>query len=481
MNVLVLNPQSQITKNVLRDLVYGCWCKGKRIGGMEVPPTSLLYIATIIKNNNHNVRLLDAAAEQKTPEDLKKIIQDYEVVIISTSTMSFIEDAYFLEELKNINKNLITIVFGSHPTFAPYHTLDKKSIDIIVRREPEFIIRDLINALDKKDNSWKKVKGIGFREGNKKIINELYDFVDINELPIPDRTMLPKDIDYFNPIIKRMPYTTMITSRGCPARCTFCTVPNFYGSKIRVKTAEKVIEELEIIQGLGYKEVWLRDETFTAYPARNRVIFEEMIKRKIDLTWICNARVGILNEEMVLLMKKAGGHMIKFGVESGSQKILDNIKKGIKITETEKTFKMLNKLGMDTHAHVMLGAPGETKETIKETINFIKKIDPTTASFGICTPYMGTDLFNEVSKNHPEIKDGSACDLSKLHEKGFFNKYYTELTDKELENSIKKAYRSFYFRPQYIFKWLPKIKNIDELKRLTLAGTNVFSFTVTKD
>jgi len=477
MKILVLNPSSKESKNVVRDLIYGCWCKGKRIGGATVPPLNLLYVATTIKEQGHDLKFIDAAAEQIPLENIKKIIKDFDVVVISTSTMSFNEDAGILKELKKSNPALITIIFGSHPTFMPEAALNNKAIDIIVRREPEFIIRDLIDRLDKKKDDWKKVKGIGYRQGKKIILNELYPFIkNLDKIPIPDRTILPKNIDYFNPIIKRIPYTTAMTGRGCPGKCTFCTVPSFYGGKNRYRSAKNVVEELEIIQDLGYKEVYFRDETFTAYRERNETICKEIIKRKMDLTWICNARVGMITKDMMKLMKKAGCHMIKFGVESGNQQILNNVKKGITVENTRLNFKWAHEVGIDTHAHTMLGSPGETKETIEQTIKFINEIDPTTATFAICTPYAGTPLFDDVIKKHKEIKDGSALNLASVHDTSFFNQYFTDLKPKELEEYLKKAYRSFYFRPTYMLKRLIKINNIDELKRITIAASNVFQF-----
>ncbi len=386
MKILVLNPPSKVTKNVVRDLLYGCWCKGKRIGGIKFPPTSLLYVATVLKENGHLVKLLDAGGERKSISEVKKEIRDYQVVVISTATMTFNEDAQVLAELKRENNRLITVVFGSHPTFMPHHSLTKNSVDIIVQREPEYILRDLMGDLEKKDGSWKKIRGIGFKEKGKVIINEPYPYIkDLDELPFPDRKMLPENIDYFNPVVKRLPYTTAVTSRGCPGKCNFCTVPFFYGKKIRYRSWESVIEELELIQNQEYKEVFFRDETFSFYKERNIRICQEIIKRKIDLTWICNARVGTVDRETMRLMKEAGCHMIKFGVESGVQEILDNLRKGIRVKMTRQTFRWAQELGMETHAHIMLGSPGETKNTINETIKFVKEIGRSKIKSTICS------------------------------------------------------------------------------------------------
>ena len=164
MKILVLNPSSSATKNVIRDVLYGCWCKGKRIGGATVPPFALLEIATILQNEEHNVEFLDAQAEQLPLELVERKAAYCDAVIISTSTMSFTEDANTLLSLKAANENLTTVMFGSHPSFMPTYSLAHEGPDIIVRHEPEFIIRDLFRALRNGGDEWKSIKGIGFRQ-----------------------------------------------------------------------------------------------------------------------------------------------------------------------------------------------------------------------------------------------------------------------------------------------------------------------------
>ncbi|MBL7196588.1 MAG: radical SAM protein [Candidatus Omnitrophica bacterium] len=480
MKVLILSPGNKRIKNVVRDLVYGCWCAGRRIGGTQMPPLNLLYVATILKDSGHNIKFVDAGVDYASYEDAKKRMADFEAVIILSSTNSFKMDLETLIEIKNLNPSIKTIVFGSHSTFMPQSCLREKCIDIIIRREPEFIVRDVINALDRKEN-WREVYGIGYKQNGNAMLNEFYPFLNMNELPIPDRNLLPRNIDYFNPLVKRMPYTTMQTSRGCPGECNFCTVPYFYGRQVRYRIANNVIDEVTTLQGLGYKEIFFRDETFSAFKKRNKEICEKLIKNNNDVTWICNARIDLISEEDIALMKKSGCHMIKFGVESGNQQILDNIKKSITVEQTRTIFQISHKLGMNTHAHVMLGCPGETKETIQETLRFVKEIDPTTASFGIHTPYPGTELFNKVAIVHPEIKDGVEASMEKLHIKGFFNEIFTELSKEELEKCVRKAYRTFYFRLGYLLKRLFSINSFNELIRWSIAALNIFSFGVNKD
>jgi radical SAM superfamily enzyme YgiQ (UPF0313 family) len=476
MKAVVIIPPSKHAKNVARDLVYGCWCKGKRIAGIQFPPVSQLIVVTTLIKYGHQCELLDAAALGHTQEETIEKSKDYKYIIMLTSTMTVNEDAALLNKIKEANPKAHTIVYGSHPTFMPKYTLSKEGVDFIIQREPEFIIRDLITALKENKNT-KNVPGIGYKEGEEIIINEPYPFIeDLDELPIPDRSLLVKGIDYFNPIVKRYPFTTMFTSRGCPGRCTYCTSPPFYGQTYRARSAENVLKELEIVAQQGYKEVFFRDEMFTTDRERVIAVCEGILKKNLDLTWIASTRVGAVDDELMTLMKKAGCHMLRYGVESGVQEILNNVKKGIKIEQTIQDFEMAHRHKIDTHAHCMLGMPGETEETIKQSLTFVKKIDPTIITFGICSPYPGTKLFELVLEKHPEVEDGSACDLEKLHTHSFFNEVYTDIPNEELNKWIKQIYKEFYLRPGYIFKWLGRIKSLDELRRVTMAGAQVFDF-----
>jgi anaerobic magnesium-protoporphyrin IX monomethyl ester cyclase len=170
MQVLVLNPVSRVTKNVVRDVLYGCWCNGKRIGGGTVPPFGLLEIATILRNDGTETIFLDAQAEQKTFEQIVHLTSNIDVVAISTSTMTFTEDAGMLQELKEANPKLKTVTFGSHPTFMTQYTLAHPGVDIAVRHEPEFIVRDLIRAM-RSGSDWQHTPGIAYKDHGQIKIN----------------------------------------------------------------------------------------------------------------------------------------------------------------------------------------------------------------------------------------------------------------------------------------------------------------------
>lgn len=237
--VLVIVPSSKQAENVPRDLVYGCWCAGKRIGGISFPPLTSVLIATILREAGIEADFRDLAGEGKPMEVLDSVVNDYGLLVMLTSTMTVNEDAEILERYKEINPHLLTVVWGSHPTFLPKQTLSRTGIDVAVRGEGDWVIRDLaIKYFSGED--WRLLPGIAFRSEGEVVVNSPYPLIgNLDDLPFPDRSLLSPGADYFNPVVKRTPYTTIYTTRGCPGKCTFCTVPGFYGGRIRMRSLRK--------------------------------------------------------------------------------------------------------------------------------------------------------------------------------------------------------------------------------------------------
>lgn len=480
MKVVFLRPLVGAKRqNVVRDFVYGCWCNGRRIGGMEMPPLNELYVATHVRGASVEVSLLDVQQEPGRYDALlKSRLDGVAAIVIMCSTQSFRRDAQAAATLKTLNPKVRTVLFGSHPTFMPRSCLAEQSIDYIVMREPEETMRCLLVSLL---NDWAvgDMPGVGYRTAAGQIqINAPRPFLDMDALPIPDRTLLPEGIDYFNPVVKRMPYTTMQTSRGCPGRCIFCTAPAFFGNRWRARSTAGVMEELRVVRQMGYREVFFRDETFTAFKRRNQEICEAMLREQLGLSWIANGRVDMVDREMLALMKRAGCHMVKFGVETGDVQVLGNYRKGTTCAQAEEAFRIARAVGLDTHAHIIFGGPGETPATIKRTVGFVLKLAPATATFGILTPYPGTELFEMVAARHPEIKDGSASNMDNLHVEGFYSNCLCGMDGAILAKAVTQAYRRFYLRPAYLLKRLASVRNWDQLMVLSIAGLNIIHFAL---
>jgi len=440
----------------------------------QMPDVTMLYIATILAQNMHHVILVDGQAEKLSPPDVGKRLLDTELVIINSASMTFRSDVKIVRHLKEANPQLKAIMFGQFPTFFPEVAL-REDVDFVVRKEPEYAIKDLTNALE--NGGSKKIPGVGFKEDGTIFIHpEPYPWGDLNTLPFPDRSFLP-EVEYFSPIVSHRPWTAAQTSRGCYARCTFCTVPYFSGRTWRVRSAESVVDEMEILSE-KYKTIWFRDETFTFSKKRVRDICRLIRERNLDVFWICNARVGTINKDLLKLMKHAGLEVLKFGVESGNQLILDKIRKDVTVEEIHRNFRWCSELGIKTHAHFILGCPGETEETLEDTLKLAKEINPTTVTFNVMTPLPGSSLYDEVKRLDPLIGDGSQHTFSEEHSRGFRNELFCDFTSAELSDIVRRAYRDFYFRSSYFLRQLKRIGSWGEFRILIRAGAAIMLFGV---
>lgn len=481
MRIVVLNPPTTKASNVARDSIYGCWCKGKRLGGTTNPPHPLILIGTILKDNGNIVSVVDAPMQRLNCKDMEIRAQNIDIVVVNSSVMTFGEDADVLLRMKGSNKKLTTIVCGAAPTFMADFCLKHDGIDYVVFNEPDFIIKELIERISS-NGDVDNIPGIGFKNNGTYIKNDFAPLIsNLDFIPFSDWSMLEYKGEYFNPIIERYPYVTDLTTRGCHGKCTFCMSPKFYGSKVRGRSAQNVIEGFRRHKANGIKEIYLRDEMFTAFKGRNVEIFEAMIKEDMDFTWICSSRVDAVDKDMLALMKRSGCHTIKFGVESGNQEILNRVKKDIDLDDVRKTFHLCSTLKIKTHAHFMVGMPGENKDTLKQTIRFAKEINPTTATFGMMTPYPGTPIFEQIAMKYPDIRNGFSIDLETLHSTSFFTDTVCDLTAEELSQSVLQIHREFYFRLSYLLGWFKRIKSFDDLRRVLKAGIKLFDFSIRGD
>lgn len=486
MKVALVVPYTPQSGNVARDLVYGCWCKGGRIGGTSFPPMPLLHVGGLLSQRGHQPLLLDAQAERLPLAVAQERIKDCRAAVILTSTTTLNDDCAYLAPFKQANPGLTVIAFGGHVTAEPCSSLAggnrRGVLDIVVRREAEWIIADVVDELAKGGDGWKAVRGISYLEEDGSCVsNEDYPLCeDLDRLPMADRRQLRPDL-YFNPFVLRQPFTTMFTSRGCPGRCLFCASPYFYGRVERAQSPARVLEEIEACLRLGYREIFFRDENLTTSAERVAAICEGILQRHLDVSWICSSRVTHLEPNLLKLMKRAGCHMLRMGVESGVDQVLKNIGKGTNVEIIEQAFVWAREARLSTHAHLMIGLPGDTRETLDQTLRFVKKIAPTMVTFGILTAYPGTPLFRSLRKKCPDIGDGTRIDLTKLHTQPLFNHVFCSLSNEELTWYIRHAYRSFYFRPYYLWQRLGDLRNWGRLRRYSRAGINVLKFALGGD
>jgi radical SAM superfamily enzyme YgiQ (UPF0313 family) len=293
--------------------------------------------------------------------------------------------------------------------------------------------------------------------------------------------MLPKGVTYSNPLIRRYPYATSLTSRGCPAKCTFCQSPAFLGSGMRAWPGEKLVEEAEMLLGLGYRTIYYRDETFTWDPRRMRRFSELVLERGLKFDWIGNARANTADLPLLERMRAAGCTVLKVGVESGDDELLRRMKKGLLVRNTREFFANCHTAGIAPHAHVMFGVPGETRETLQRTIDFIFEIEPATLDIGIMMPYPGSAIFDEYKRFLDVARLHEQLNFGELHTTTAFDRVWTEVPAAELHELQKSTYRRFYMRPRYVLRSLASIDSLAELPRLARSGLNVLRFSMSGD
>lgn len=441
--------------------------------GTTTPPLGLCLLAAIVKREGYDASILDAEALRISFEEtLKRIIDakpDY--IGITAVTISILNAAKLAEMIKKTNPNIKIILGGPHITAVPKKTMERFSqFDIGVVGEAEITLKVLLEYIGSgKDIS--EVKGLIIREKDELKLTPVREpITDMDQLPYPAWNLLPPLTKYYKTptfYFGRTPATSLITSRGCIGKCLFCD-RKVFGNKIRGYSVDYIFEMIKILQrDYGIKDVMIHDDAFVLMKLRLREFCERIIKENIDITWSCNARVDLVNLDILKLMKKAGCKQIGYGIESGSQKILNFIQKGVTLEQIEKAVRWTKKAGIRTRGFFMLGHPTETEETIKETIKFAKKIPVDDFQITIFTPLPGSEAYF-VADKYGEFEDD--WEKMSMWEPVFVP---NGLTKEKLKYYQKRAFREFYFRPKIMLSYLKDIRSKEHIIKLIKGGLSL--------
>ncbi len=354
------------------------------------PPLGLAYIAAVLEERGMGVEILDMVAENYGHDELrKKILESIpEVIGVTLTTETRFNGFEVIRLAKETLPNAITIAGGPHITFTAYDSLSNiPELDIAVIGEGEYTILDLIDTLEQKDDL-KSVKGIVFRKGRRMVQTTPRSFIDnLDDLTFPARHLLP--MEKYNTSLKvpeegKLEATNILTSRGCPYNCIFCSSSKFWGRKCRLRSPLKVIDEIEhIMERYGVKAIIFDDDTFTINKKRVEKICDRIIERNLDISWKCAVRVNSVNPFLLKKMNDAGCFSIEYGVESGSQKILDNINKGITLNQARNVKRWSKKLGILSRAFFIISFPNETTEDSKKTVKIMRELKEENCNLGI--------------------------------------------------------------------------------------------------
>jgi len=464
--VLLINPPWIIgeDKNLWKQ-VASCW-----------PSLGLAYIAAVLEKAGHKAWYLDCSAEHysvgKAEEVLKKDYDKDIDFIVFTATTPLINNALAIALAAKKIWPKAKIVFGGvHPSVMPEETLASEAVDLVVIDEGEETILEVVGG-----KNLAEIKGVAYKKDGQIVKNEMRPLLsDLDKIPPPAYHLLPMKKYYpATGSYKRLPAMIMFSTRGCPGRCTYC-YRSFRGL-VRKRSAASILNEIKILQqDYGIKEIAFYDDTFTMFRDVVVELCESLIKEKIDLTWTCFTRVDYVDETLLSLMKRAGCHLILFGVESADEQILKNINKKISLDKVKEVVNLARKIGIQTRASYMFGNQGETEETIKKTIDFSIELDTDQVQYNIATAYPGTEFFN-WAKTQGYLKNFDWGDYS-------MSNVLLELPglDKEkLQYYYELAHRRFYFRPKIILRRLLAIRTLDQLWQEIKGGLMLFGFVFGK-
>ena len=364
------------------------------------PPLGICYVAAAFEATGADVRIFDYIVRGYTPEKLKLELDAFDPDVVATNsvTMNFYAAAGILKTAKQHNPSLITLMGGPHVSFDFADTLQSyPEIDVIIIGEGEETLKELIPAIHQKE-SWHDIRGLAFMENGRLVVTGQRDFIsDLDSLPMPARHLLPvsRYLALGFPV-------SIITSRGCPNQCIFCQGRRMVGRKVRYRSPESVADEMENILSYGFTRINIADDFFTSNKKRVKQICEEILRRGLKFSWSAFARVDSCNREVLCLMRDAGCDTVSFGIESGNPEMLKRIKKGITLDQAREAISMCKDIGMGVFLSFMVGLPGETVRTLRDTRAFAEELD---VPFGYhyLAPFPGTTLWEEIDQYDLQI------------------------------------------------------------------------------
>jgi len=419
------------------------------VGSHKHPPFTPLglgYLASVLEKSKYDVNIIDCQALDINYEEFKTELnkKQADIVGITSTTLTYKSALKIIKIAKEVWPKIITLLGGPHVTFWDKESLKEcPELDIVVRKEGEETFLDIVGRIEE-GKTYYDTLGTTCRKKEKIIKNDDRPYIEnLDDLPFPAHHLWPLERLTKHGII----IFPIISSRGCVYWCDFCTTVRMFGRRYRMRTPKNVVDELEYLKKrFGANRFTFYDDAFTVDQDRVLAICREIKNRKLKIEWDCETRVDMVTKELLVEMKNAGCASIWFGVESGSQKVLDAMRKGISPSQIVKAFKWAKEAGLITVAGVVLGFPGETKETIEETTKFIEKLNPNDVGYYIATPYPGTPLYNKVvEEGILRITDFNKFDTATpLFEMG-------TMTGDELRDIRERAFQRFYLRPAYFF------------------------------
>ena len=434
-----------------------------------LPPLGLAYLAAELKKAGHDMHIIDANALRIGPEEVvsKAGALNPDIIGITCVTPLLPVVAHICRSLKKLLPAVRVIVGGPQVTIMPELTMENTAFDYGIAGEAEIAMPKLISLLaegNPPEESGHAIGGVLYRSGGEVVSGGPAEVMPIDEIPFPSRELLPND-RYFDLTTESRRVSSIMTARGCPYKCSFCE-RYIRGGHYRMRSAESVVDELEeLVTRFGCSEVVIYDDTFTANKKRAADICEMILKRGLKFRWDCRTRVDCVEPGLLKLMAKAGCSRISFGVESASESVRELFNKGINVDQVRDAFAWTREAGIRILAYFMLGAPGETRASIEQTIALSLELNPDFAYYSIVVPYPGTDLYDhsleqgliglDYWKQYVRTEGGLSEPVPMFE--------LDDVTRAHLVSTLRNAYLRFYLRPSYIMRRMRSLRSPSDL------------------
>lgn len=432
-----------------------------------IPSLGLGYLAAVLEKNSHSVRIIDCTLGI-THEKLRSVLEaseEADIIGITATTPTFESAKIVAKIVRDIFKDSLIVIGGVHVTSLPEAALKEGCFDLGVLGEGEYTFLELVQRFEKEGKaSFRDIKGLAYREDSKIFVNERRPFIqDLDELPFPARHLLPP-LSSYRPTpasYKRLPVGVLMSSRGCPYRCAFCD-RSVFGTRYRMRSVENILNEVEeLINKYGAREIRFFDDTITIKKKKLFELVDRMKERGIKVPWTAQSRVDAITPEVLKKLKEGGCWQLLVGVESGDDRMLQIMNKGVTVAQNARAVELMNKYKMGIRADFLVGVPGETRESLKKTLDFALTHDLDYAYFNKFVPFPGIELtriLQEKGYKFDLTKGSSILDIES-------NIIYVpeDLTEAEFRGFLKSVHKKFYLRPFYILKRLLSIKTFDQL------------------
>ena len=436
-------------------------------------PNDLAYMAAMVRQFGLQPAVIDYPAEKLSWEDLECDLRNKmpDLFILSVTTATVIDDLYAFELAKRINPSVITVAKGALFFASDMKLFLRKqfdSMDFALAGESETIIADLIPAL-KNHKDLNAVPGIIYKNSDAQWVRNRQKIfeADLDSIPFPARDLLKNDL-YVRPDTGT-PQATIQTSRGCPSSCIFCLTPMISGQKVRQRSVQNIVDEIEeCVNRYSIKDFFFKADTFTINKRFVIDLCREILDRKLDIQWVANSRVDTVDAERLNWMKKAGCWLVAFGFESGDDEILRKMKKEATAADAFEAVRLVKEARMSVYGFFMIGLPWDDRSTVEKTMRFAKDLDCDFSEIHIATPYEGTEL-HSIAKSAGLLTD-EVIGHDYFHDPTMATFF---LSREDIMNYRKKGLRRIYLSPKYVIKTLSKIHSVKELGHYSAYGVRM--------